>query len=162
MAIVAMNNMKNSIRTFTILTLLSLAGKSFAQTCKADAGRDTTICSTGTVTIGGAAPGVDTSYNCNEVLYRWEPSTGLSDAHAANPVASPSQTTTYTLTVYFRNTTTSDTCCFASDAVTITVGGNCSVMPMREESWVDEMETLLAVRDKDRFKSQQRWSEGSF
>ncbi|WP_181304045.1 gliding motility-associated C-terminal domain-containing protein [Rufibacter sp. XAAS-G3-1] len=49
------------------------------------------------------------------LTYRWSPSTGLSNAQIANPVAKPAVTTTYTVTV-----TTQDGCS-STDQVTITV-----------------------------------------
>ena len=51
----------------------------------ADAGLDTLICSGSSTNIGGAANGGTT--------YSWTPSTGLSSATVANPVASPTFTT---------------------------------------------------------------------
>ncbi|WP_210486083.1 gliding motility-associated C-terminal domain-containing protein [Rufibacter aurantiacus] len=49
------------------------------------------------------------------LTYRWSPSTGLNNSQIANPVAKPTETTTYTVTV-----TTQDGCT-SSDQVTITV-----------------------------------------
>lgn len=69
-----------------------------------DAGNDVSICA-GTSTILHAVGGDS---------YRWVPSRGLSDASIADPVASPSETTTYT--VYG-----SSDGCTATDAVTVTV-----------------------------------------
>ncbi len=54
---------------------------------------DTTVCAGGSVQIGLlpiAAPGIS---------YQWAPGTGLSNANVANPIATPSTSTTYTLTV---------------------------------------------------------------
>ncbi|NUM50083.1 MAG: hypothetical protein HUU48_03105 [Flavobacteriales bacterium] len=48
--------------------------------------------------------------------YSWSPATGLSNANVPNPMASPSQTTTYTLTI-----TTPDGACTVSSTVTVTV-----------------------------------------
>ena len=53
------------------------------------AGPDHVICGTGSVTLQGSGG----------VQYSWAPTTGLSNPNIANPVASPSQTTNYTLTV---------------------------------------------------------------
>lgn len=50
------------------------------------------------------------------VTYQWSPITGLSNPNIANPVASPSATTTYTLTVLAGG-------CSATDEVTVTVSG---------------------------------------
>ncbi|MBK8146105.1 MAG: hypothetical protein IPK62_14510 [Bacteroidetes bacterium] len=60
--------------------------------CVADAGMDVTLnCTTTSATIGTPANLGDT--------YAWLPVTGLNDATMAQPTASPSTTTTYTLTV---------------------------------------------------------------
>ncbi|MBL1180501.1 MAG: T9SS type A sorting domain-containing protein [Bacteroidetes bacterium] len=48
--------------------------------------------------------------------YSWSPATGLSNANVPNPIASPTQTTTYTLTI-----TTPDGACTVSSTVTVTV-----------------------------------------
>lgn len=52
------------------------------------------------------------------LIYAWSPATSLSDPNIANPIAKPSQTTTYTVT-------SSDqyNCEVKTDAVTVTVGG---------------------------------------
>jgi gliding motility-associated-like protein len=54
----------------------------------------------------------------NVVSYRWSPSTGLSDPTIADPVANPSQTTTYTVTG------TDQTGCTSTDEITVTVIDN--------------------------------------
>lgn len=74
----------------------------------ADAGLDEDICFGLSTTLTG--DGGDA-----EDLYSWTPTTGLDDPTSANPVASPTTTTTYTLT------TTDIYGCPATDAVTITV-----------------------------------------
>ncbi len=51
------------------------------------------------------------------LTYVWSPETGLSDAHIANPMATPMITTTYTLTVYDSNGSS------ATDNTTITTQG---------------------------------------
>ncbi len=59
----------------------------------ADAGSDIDICAGGSATL-------DASGSTGSGLsYSWSPSASLSDASIANPVASPADTTTYTLTV---------------------------------------------------------------
>ncbi|HRZ76256.1 MAG TPA: hypothetical protein P5248_02735, partial [Bacteroidales bacterium] len=71
-----------------------------------NAGPDTSSCGSFPVQIGPSPqPGL---------VYRWSPSTGLSDSSVAQPVADPLITTTYTLSVY-------DTanCLFGSDEVVI-------------------------------------------
>ena len=71
----------------------------------ADAGNNTSIC-TGSSTTLGASGGTS---------YAWNPSTSLSNANIANPVASPIITTTYTVLVTNANG------CTATDNVTVTV-----------------------------------------
>lgn len=70
-----------------------------------DAGGDVSICNGQSATLNGSGA---TSYN-------WTPSTGLSDSHIANPVATPTTTTTYTLIGTGSCPGTN------SDAVTVTV-----------------------------------------
>jgi gliding motility-associated-like protein len=55
--------------------------------------------------------------NGDVIAYQWSPATGLSDVTAKNPTASPSATTTYTLTV------TTFAGCQVSASVTVTVIG---------------------------------------
>ncbi len=57
----------------------------------AKAGRDTEICESGSAIIG-----TDTAKG---VSYQWQPATGLANPNAAQTSASPTITTTYTLTV---------------------------------------------------------------
>jgi gliding motility-associated-like protein len=58
--------------------------------CQAvSAGADTTICSGNSVQLNATSGFTD---------YLWSPATGLSDPAIANPIASPSATTTYTVT----------------------------------------------------------------
>jgi len=63
-----------------------------AQCITADAGPNKTICYGGSVQIGPAAP-------AGNATYAWSPATGLSNPNIANPLASPTTNTTYTLTV---------------------------------------------------------------
>ncbi len=75
----------------------------------ADAGADQIIdCITTSVTLGTAAE--------DGYTYSWEPATALTNAAMAQPVANPSETTTYTLTV-----TNTDTGCASSDTVVVRV-----------------------------------------
>lgn len=71
----------------------------------ADAGNDTTICDGDCAQL--AATG--------GVTYTWSPTTGLSDPNIANPVACPTATTTYTVTVTDANG------CVDTDDVIVTV-----------------------------------------
>ncbi len=75
----------------------------------ANAGADKTIC-LGSVTSIGSTP--QAGY-----LYSWTPTTELSNPLIANPVASPTLTTTYTVTV--NNMVTG---CSNTDDVVVTVG----------------------------------------
>ena len=60
------------------------------------------------------------SLNISEgVAHTWVPSTGLDDPFSANPNASPTETTTYTVTI------TNSKGCTATDQITITVE-NCT------------------------------------
>ncbi len=70
----------------------------------ANAGADQAICPGGNVQLSASG---GTSYS-------WSPATGLSNANIANPVASPSSTTTYTVTVSANG-------CTATDQVVVTV-----------------------------------------
>ncbi|MGV3541518.1 MAG: PKD domain-containing protein [Rufibacter sp.] len=72
---------------------------------QADAGRDAEILEGETYTLQGAGDGA----------YLWEPGANLSSATISNPVASPTVTTTYTLTM------TTAAGCTATDEVTIKV-----------------------------------------
>lgn len=76
-----------------------------------NAGNDTTICTGDTVLLGGNPTSV------NGTSYLWAPSAGLNDSSLANPLAFPSITTTYLLTV------TNDTCT-NTDQVLVSVQGN--------------------------------------
>jgi uncharacterized repeat protein (TIGR01451 family) len=78
----------------------------------ANAGDDKEICPGGSVVIGGdpTASGGTPPYT-----YSWTPTEGLDDATIANPTASPSSTTTYSVLV------TDDKGCEAVDSVTVTV-----------------------------------------
>jgi hypothetical protein len=75
------------------------------------AGPDKNICPGTSTPIGN--PG---EYG---VCYAWSPETGLSDPHSPNPIASPSTTTTYTITVVGANFSFT-----ANDQVTVTVVDN--------------------------------------
>ena len=71
----------------------------------ADAGSDVTICPSGSTQLGASG---GTSYS-------WTPTTGLSDPNIADPVATPSSTTIYTVEV------TDGNGCTDTDEVTVTV-----------------------------------------
>ncbi len=69
------------------------------------AGSDTAVCSGRSVNL----------FASGGTIYAWSPATGLSNASVQNPVATPSSTTIYTVTV------TNSNSCSATDNVTITV-----------------------------------------
>ncbi|MBN4062544.1 T9SS type A sorting domain-containing protein, partial [Bacteroidales bacterium AH-315-I05] len=77
----------------------------------ANAGSDTAICSGSTI-IGGSstASGIFQSY-----IYSWSPSGSLNDSTIANPTATPTNTTTYIVTV------TDSLGCTTTDTVTVTL-----------------------------------------
>jgi len=75
----------------------------------ADAGNDTTICLGDSVQLGGSPTGSAGS------TFLWTPSTGLSSSTAANPMAFPTSTTTYVVTV-------DNGICPVYDTVTVFVG----------------------------------------
>lgn len=90
---------------------------------------------TGTVTVtvtpmanANAGPDVTICFGSNTQLnasggsiYSWAPATGLSNPNIANPVASPTTTTTYTCYV------TTPAGCFGNDAITVNVDPQLSI-----------------------------------
>lgn len=76
-----------------------------------DAGANQNIPPGGSTSIGGITTGGTTPY-----YYAWSPAEGLSGTAVANPVASPSVTTTYYLTVNDANG------CNSTDSVIVYVG----------------------------------------
>ena len=74
----------------------------------AEAGPNVSICAGGSTNLNATGG----------TIYTWSPSSGLSNAGIANPVASPIVTTTYHVTV------TNSIGCTASDSVIVTVNGN--------------------------------------
>jgi gliding motility-associated-like protein len=69
------------------------------------AGNDTALCFGDSVTLNAAGG----------IVYSWSPAVGLSCSNCANPVASPSTTTTYILTG------TNESGCTANDTVVVTI-----------------------------------------
>ncbi len=76
-----------------------------------DAGSNVTICEGGTAQIGGKPSGPPGA------MFFWDPPTGLNDRNVANPVASPSDTTEYTLFVTFNG-------CVSTSTVVVNVDVN--------------------------------------
>ncbi|MBK8341161.1 MAG: gliding motility-associated C-terminal domain-containing protein [Flavobacteriales bacterium] len=70
------------------------------------AGADTSICTGSNVQLDATGSGT----------FVWTPATGLSDPNTEDPIASPSATTTYTVTLTDSND------CSASDEVTVSIG----------------------------------------
>jgi len=60
----------------------------------AEAGPEVTMVAGSSTLLQGAAVG-----GCAPFSYTWSPAAGLSDPHAASPLATPAATTTYTLTI---------------------------------------------------------------
>ncbi|MBW8051177.1 MAG: PKD domain-containing protein [Cytophagales bacterium] len=82
----------------------------------ASAGPNQATCAGGSVVIGGSPTG---SGGIGPLTYSWSPPTGLSNALAPNPTASPASTTTYTVTV-----TDINGCISNSDAMIVTINPN--------------------------------------
>jgi len=94
----------------TTLDTLSTVTVHVTPTPVADAGPDLSICAGENVVLGGVP------FNCVPLCtYAWTPALGLSNPTAANPTASPSQTTTYYLKVLANG------CESVADSVTVTV-----------------------------------------
>jgi gliding motility-associated-like protein len=77
---------------------------SITTTPSVNAGTDATICPGGNTTLLASGSGT----------YAWTPATGLSNTTIANPVANPTSTTSYTVTI-------TDVCGTASDVVIVNV-----------------------------------------
>lgn len=98
-------------RALAIAGLAIACGEAWAQPCTVNAGPPSyTICEGATQQLNGTANNGDPPYS-----YAWTPAAGLSDPSIANPVASPTTTTVYTLTV------TDDDGCTNTDQITINV-----------------------------------------
>lgn len=97
-----------SLTKFTLFFLFILASFIGIGQCTASAGADTAICSGGNIPFNGSGTG------SGILSYSWSPATDLSCSNCPNPVATPTSSTTYTLTVI------DDTGCVATDNITIT------------------------------------------
>lgn len=112
----------------------------------ADAGADQSICQGQQVTLGGSP----TAIPGTTVL--WSPSSGLDDAAALNPVATPDATTLYIVTV------TSDTCT-SQDVVLVTLQGVAEAgFTMRLEPNCEELRAFFT--DQSSGASQWLWEFG--
>ncbi len=80
----------------------------------------TSICVGDMATLTAAPTGGNPAY-----MYDWLPTTGLSAANIANPTASPTATTTYSVTVADANN------CTATEQVTIAIDANCASVLVR-------------------------------
>lgn len=114
--------MKKSIQLI-VMALCLMAASAKAQ-CIVNAGSNKSICCPGgTVTLGGTPTGTS---SCSGISYVWTPSTGLSNPNVANPVASPSSTTVYTVCmVGYSAPTCTSVCCVACKTVTVSVNSSC-------------------------------------
>lgn len=74
----------------------------------ANAGSDTTICSEVQVRLGGGLTA--TGGGGGPYTYAWSPTVGLSNSTVANPIATPTATTTYCVTVTDVNGCTASSC----------------------------------------------------
>lgn len=79
-----------------VTMLASIMGTTLHAQLIANAGPDTTLCGGGSVALGSTNTA---SGGTGPYTYHWAPATGLSSTTAANPVASPYNTTTYRVTV---------------------------------------------------------------
>ncbi|HRG17708.1 MAG TPA: gliding motility-associated C-terminal domain-containing protein [Flavobacterium lutivivi] len=84
----------NTIRYFIDDVSISPATTPTCNLIVSAGGNQTIDCENTNVTLNGSASNGTPPYS-----YSWIPATGLSDATIANPIASPTSTTTYTLTV---------------------------------------------------------------
>jgi hypothetical protein len=96
---------------------------------KAQAGADVSICAGGATTLAASGG----------VSYHWYPARGLSDPSLPNPVASPDQTTVYTVTV------TNAGGCIATDQVTVRVNTKPAVTVATFSKPVCYQDTLIQL-----------------
>jgi hypothetical protein len=114
--------MKTVILSIFCLIVLFSANKSIAQNytliinqpqiLQADAGNDIVLSLGNSIHIGAAQPAL---FGYGDYHYEWSPTQWLDDPYAANPVATPLDTITYTLRVFDFNE------CVAEDLMTIFV-----------------------------------------
>ncbi|MCW3086301.1 MAG: hypothetical protein JWP12_3667 [Bacteroidetes bacterium] len=106
------NRIKKSKALLVFFGLMTAGLHALAQPLAADAGFDVTICAGNSSVIGGSPTA---TFGGGTYTYTWSPITGLSDPSAANPLASPGSTTTYTVSVTDNLSNT------ATDVVVVTV-----------------------------------------
>ncbi len=116
--------------------------------CTALAGADQGLCllCPHTITLG-ASPHSASPYTCNgnpnNVTYAWAPTSSLSCSTCEHPVATPTVTTIYTLTVTFQSVCSCDGVCSAVryDYVTVTINScqPCKIMNPRFDLKVDHI-----------------------
>ncbi|MCB9447412.1 MAG: gliding motility-associated C-terminal domain-containing protein [Flavobacteriales bacterium] len=94
-----------------------------------DAGSNVTICSGGSVQLNASGG----------VTYVWSPSTGLSNPNIANPIANPSSTTTYHVTV------TNGGGCSGTDSVEVSVGSSLNISVTADATICDGSNVQLAA-----------------
>ena len=122
-----------------------------------DAGADTTITTGETITIGGSptASGGIPAY-----AYDWSPVTSMDDPSSANPVISPTTTTTYIVVI------TDSAGCQSTDDITVTVTDPYYFVPNVFSPNGDGIHDMLFVEGKAleniRFTIYDRWGEKVF
>lgn len=113
------NPTQSTTYTLTITNIYGCVGADSVDVIRtvvtADAGPDTSICPGSSVVLGTSAT--------SKTQYQWQPATSLSSDTVAQPLASPQQTTLYTLTI------TDSNGCQATDYVKVTVWPNPNFTP---------------------------------
>ncbi|MCX6273493.1 MAG: dockerin type I domain-containing protein, partial [Bacteroidetes bacterium] len=109
-AIIDSTNATISNTTMPVPTAEKYHGGIEPTECLAEAGPDVTISQGSSTTLNGSAIGGNGPFT-----FSWTPVSGLSNPLIPNPIASPSETTTYTLLV------TGPDNCYATDVVTVNV-----------------------------------------
>lgn len=101
--------MSRKIKAFTLLWLITVSAIiPYTSSGQGYAGPDKNMMKDSSVVIGGSG--------CSNCCIKWTPTTGLSNPNILNPVASPAQTTTYTIKVVGPDFSFSDV-----DQMTVTV-----------------------------------------
>ncbi|MGD0710773.1 MAG: PKD domain-containing protein [Bacteroidales bacterium] len=97
------------ITAITLIVILQISKLTLAQ-IHVNAGNDTAVCAGSSAHLHAVASGGTAPYT-----YKWIPATGLSSTTVSNPTATPSVTTTYTVTAKDGNGFT------ATDAIIVTI-----------------------------------------